>query len=376
VEEIRLNIFGIIGLFGTVQGLILSLIFLFNKNYKRKSNQYLSIQLLTFSILNMLGVIYEGGFFNTYPALNYIPTCWYSLIAPTLFFFTNYLTNPKFKPSIKHYLLFLPFAIDLLLQFTGNLYFGLLMKNTQLTSLHLHHSLYNIFESIAVVMTTIVLIFSLKKLSSYEQSLYQQYAEINDKSLKWLKSSLACGLAVVVIWSVSTILEFFPSLSFPILERLLWGGLSFMIYWIGYGMLIRRELFLNEQSVIINHSVETEAGLSEKAEEHFQNLLILMEEKQLYKNPDISMTALSKEIGLSKGYLSQIINVKEAKNFFDFINSYRVDAVIKLFKDPKFSHYSILGITIEAGFKSKSTFNAVFKKTTGLTPSQYRKQDK
>ncbi|MEL6256529.1 MAG: helix-turn-helix domain-containing protein [Bacteroidota bacterium] len=76
---------------------------------------------------------------------------------------------------------------------------------------------------------------------------------------------------------------------------------------------------------------------------------------------------------LSNGYLSQIINQKEGKNFFDFINGYRVEEVKRNLADPNFDHFSILGIGLEAGFKSKSTFNAVFKKMTGHTPTAYKK---
>ena len=77
---------------------------------------------------------------------------------------------------------------------------------------------------------------------------------------------------------------------------------------------------------------------------------------------------------LSKGYLSQIINQKEGKNFFDFINHYRVEDVKEKLNDDAYSHFSILGVALEAGFKSKSTFNAVFKKMTGMTPSQFKRK--
>ena len=85
------------------------------------------------------------------------------------------------------------------------------------------------------------------------------------------------------------------------------------------------------------------------------------------------MTLLAAKMKLSNGYLSQIINQKEGKNFFDFINGYRVEEVKRNLANPNFDHFSILGIGLEAGFKSKSTFNAVFKKMTGHTPTAYKR---
>ena len=99
-----------------------------------------------------------------------------------------------------------------------------------------------------------------------------------------------------------------------------------------------------------------------------------MEEEHLYRDATLDMEMLSGRLELSKGYVSQIINQKEGKNFFEFINHYRVNDVKSKIGNTKFKHLSLLGIALEAGFSSKSTFNAAFKKITGLTPSAFQKQ--
>ena len=73
------------------------------------------------------------------------------------------------------------------------------------------------------------------------------------------------------------------------------------------------------------------------------------------------------------GHTHRPINEQLGKNFYDFINAYRVEAFKAKLQDPKFAAYSILGVALESGFKSKSSFNAIFKKVTGMTPSQYKK---
>ena len=82
---------------------------------------------------------------------------------------------------------------------------------------------------------------------------------------------------------------------------------------------------------------------------------------------------LSDQLQISSGYLSKIIKEKEDKNFFEYINHFRVEAVKSMLKDEKFSNYTIMAIAMECGFKSKSTFNSVFKKITRQTPSAFKR---
>jgi AraC-like DNA-binding protein len=69
--------------------------------------------------------------------------------------------------------------------------------------------------------------------------------------------------------------------------------------------------------------------------------------------------------------LSAAINQAYGKNFNDFVNTYRVEAVKKMLNDESVQHLSLLGIAYECGFNSKSTFNRAFKKATGVAPSAY-----
>ena len=82
---------------------------------------------------------------------------------------------------------------------------------------------------------------------------------------------------------------------------------------------------------------------------------------------------MAKDLSLSRSLLSQLINEGIGDNFYNFINKYRVEQVKKFMIDPTMKNYNMLGIALEAGFKSKSTFNLIFKRFTGLTPTEYIK---
>ena len=106
---------------------------------------------------------------------------------------------------------------------------------------------------------------------------------------------------------------------------------------------------------------------------HLQRLEVLMQEQHLYRDPELSRDTIAQKLGISSGYLSQQLS-KDGTRFSDYINTYRIEEVKQLLVDPAFQQYSLLAIGYEAGFNSKSTFYAAFKKATGVSPSTFREK--
>lgn len=99
-----------------------------------------------------------------------------------------------------------------------------------------------------------------------------------------------------------------------------------------------------------------------------------MEEKMLYKNMNLTLKDLAKEINVYPHYLTQTLNTVMGHNFYDFVNYYRVEeAKCQLLKLEN-ENLTILAIGYESGFNSKSSFNRIFKMKTGMSPSAYKKQ--
>ena len=92
-----------------------------------------------------------------------------------------------------------------------------------------------------------------------------------------------------------------------------------------------------------------------------------------YLNPDLSLKDLAEGMGLPPYQISQLINESLQTNFYDLINQYRISTFKERVINPKYSHMSILGIALDCGFNSKSGFYKVFKKQTGMSPSEYKK---
>lgn len=128
-----------------------------------------------------------------------------------------------------------------------------------------------------------------------------------------------------------------------------------------------------EETVKEEHvKYETSRLSDETLREYLKMLLKYMDEKKPYLNQNLSLKILADELSIYSHHLSQLLSICLDKNFNNFINEYRVEDVKQMFMDPDYDDDSILSIAFQSGFNSKAAFNAVFKKSTGTTPRQYR----
>jgi AraC-like DNA-binding protein len=97
-----------------------------------------------------------------------------------------------------------------------------------------------------------------------------------------------------------------------------------------------------------------------------------MQEHQTYLDNQLTLTRLAQIVGISTHHLSEVLNQCDGKNFYQFVNEYRINYICEKMKHD--NEIKILDLAMSAGFSSRSTFNAVFKQFVNLTPSQYRKQ--
>ena len=112
----------------------------------------------------------------------------------------------------------------------------------------------------------------------------------------------------------------------------------------------------------------------EQLEKFSKRLKSKIEQDKVFIENELSLGELSKKINIQPYQLSELISRIYGESFFDFINRYRIEEIKSRLEDPESDSYSLLGIAMDCGFNSKSSFNTAFKKFTGQTPSEYRKQ--
>jgi len=98
-----------------------------------------------------------------------------------------------------------------------------------------------------------------------------------------------------------------------------------------------------------------------------------MRTQQPYLNPFLTVQELAEKVQIPAKDLSVLINSYMDKHFFDFVNEYRIEKAMEILKDPLQKDLTVLKILYQVGFNSKSSFNTSFKKYTGKTPTDFRK---
>jgi AraC-like DNA-binding protein len=209
-------------------------------------------------------------------------------------------------------------------------------------------------------------------LHTYNLEIRQQYSNIDDISLRWLN---VAAFGFVGIWVIRLGSNFAMAFSQKGLANLI-GMISnypslLLIGWmvvLGLSHATRPGKRLPEAG----HG----AGNGRRAADPLQveKLEELMSRVRVYQDPELDLDGLADSMGLSPRSLSALINGHHRQNFYDFVNGYRIEAAKELLSDPLQQGKSIQRVFEEAGFNSKSTFNTLFKRATGLTPSAYRRQ--
>lgn len=201
-----------------------------------------------------------------------------------------------------------------------------------------------------------------------------------DINLDWLgKLIVIFGVVWTVLILVAAIHHVFHLFSMVFCTNGLFLALSAFIILIGYFGLNQKEIFVSHtaketENLVATNRVKYAASRleGEELQKCFQDIEIYMKSERPYLDPDLTLPKLAEGLNVSTHHLSQVINEMHGRNFFDFINQFRVEEVKKKIQDEKFHNFSLLGIAYESGFNSKSAFNRVFKKMTGKTPSQFR----
>jgi AraC-like DNA-binding protein len=150
-----------------------------------------------------------------------------------------------------------------------------------------------------------------------------------------------------------------------------YAAMLFLVYALGFYGLGQKSIYLPVAAEDIPVKYKSSVLSAHKKKEIKERILHYFENEKPYLNPDLNMDMLSSALSVPKHQLTEVLNTVIGKNFFKFVNSYRIEAVKKMLADGK-NKYSIEAIGYECGFSSKSSFFTVFKNFTGQTPTEYR----
>lgn len=336
-----------------------------------------------FSIDLAMAAFIGSGMFVNYPWLIGFDYPITMLYGPLLYLYTETLVRDGHHFNRRELTHFIPFVA--LLLFTIPLF---LMPYEEKIALVGEHGGIdygpNFITHIKVVFNLSYIPVILLQLRRYQTKAKDAYSTIEQRNLDWLQGFI---YAFLILALVSVVIHFLSSMagSQDKYADYMLLAVTIFVYSIGYMGLRQAEFFArHEVQVETNSTQESEveitdsyskSGLSEeRGTELMEQLERLMEDKKPFTNNELSLRDLSEMMGITPHNLTEIINRFAGKNFYDFVNSYRVEEVKQRLQQPESTNLTMLALGMDAGFNSKSSFNSVFKKHTGMTPSEFKKQ--
>jgi AraC-like DNA-binding protein len=362
------SILNILLFIGGAQGLLLSAALFSVRRGNRTANRILATLLLFFSfvILSHAG----GHYRHDHPSSDthrWMIHALFLIVAPLLFFYSKALTKYDFRFRMMDSLHLTPSF--------GAIIIVLLIRNIPPSK----EFSTNVDEILLGSITVQMLLYLGRMfilLRDHTKNIQNTYSSLERINLRWLRFFV---VSQAVIWPTAFLIDLHSHGSREI--GYVWLLVSIFMCIIGYFGIRQPEIFsgeLQEAKLAVQNGkkkYEKSALSPEQADAILQRLLTLMQSSKPYAIPTLTLPALSKQMNVSPHHLSQIINERLNRNFFEFINHYRVREAKRLLKDPGNQHLTLAAIGFEAGFNSVSSFNSIFKKVTSCTPSVYRSSD-
>jgi AraC-like DNA-binding protein len=231
------------------------------------------------------------------------------------------------------------------------------------------------FAGYAQIIAYIVL--ALRTVRQYRQALQERFSRTDALNLHWLTSTLRGFMLSLLFAFLYTSVQLTPFTGYyEIPLAVIIVALFYFINGMIFKALRQPEIFGGvDPAEVVSEAAKpakyaSSALTAPERESHLAGLRTWMDTTKPYLDPDLTIEALSVPVKV----LSQVINESLGQNFFDFVNTYRVEEAKKLLTDARNPKITVLEVMYQAGFNSKSSFNTAFKKIALTTPSAYKKR--
>ncbi|ROS19954.1 AraC-like DNA-binding protein [Chryseobacterium nakagawai] len=368
------------------QGIVLGFVILKSSLFNSNSNKYLAYLLFTISIKLLNHVFDIQKVLISYPLLRILDNIeWVFLIPAFMFLFIMNRIDHTGKSKQRNYLCFIPFAYSAVLNIINDL--------DHVAGIYTFSESGNTIIQILGLIQLFLAVTFIPFLPVYCYFMIRHLKDSQEK--KWILALLTMVSSVLLVWLITALagLLFDYDISSTMSALALFA--TFIIHWTAYVGIYKYKLaknrdavhnFLNQDSVIPSTDlqiVQNSTSIPQEYKEsitadnlYFQKLELLCKDQHIYTDSTLNREKVAEKLGISAGYVSQIVNTITGDNFAHYINQYRVEAVKQMISDSEYENYTLLTMGLEAGFTSKTTFYKAFKKVTGQTPNEYKNTSK
>ncbi|MEQ3656005.1 MAG: helix-turn-helix domain-containing protein [Dokdonia sp.] len=314
--------------------------------------------------------------------LFFVPFQQLFLLGPVIYFYSLSLLDQSFRLKKRDYIHFLPALVYLLYTLIVFVVDKLILDSFYFYADGRDKDLSFWYQMSGLISMLFYLYLSLKKYFLYKNLAFQEVSFAENVLFKWIRNFLIAFSVILVL----RVLFFISNPEWGQFGSKFWYYMCFslLFYYIalsGYFNTIKVpfELDLSLLGTINKVPLNTSTPPQPKAQDHISvdyqtykaQILKLMKTEQLYKNPSLTLTDIATELDTNRNVISKVINLEFKMNFNDFINSLRLEEVIHKYKEGQQKTNTLLGIALECGFNSKSTFNRAFKKQFRQTPREF-----
>lgn len=296
-------------------------------------------------------------------------------LAPLLYLFVQALCYRDFRLRWSSLIHAAPAAAFTLFAFTANAiaYSGIRVGPVRFDEFVVNHY-WDIFWTCNLLQILVYIIAIGFEVIRYRRQLADSFSSVRRFNLQWLIALLlvlALHWTFVVFRSVVSLLD----LGWTDVTALV-DLFSITIFLVFTTILVIKAMVHTQLFPGIAESRKPADSPLSQAELHnlSHQLAHIMQSEEPHLRPELCIDDLATALSIPVWQLSRVINSVHRQNFFNFVNSRRVQVAQDLLSNPANNQKTILHILHASGFNSKSTFNDAFKRHAGMTPSQYRKQ--
>ena len=302
------------------------------------------------------------------------------LIGPLLFLYIKSIFQNKKELIIKkNYTHFLPVGLYFVLVSIPFLLSILNRKEifNYLKSINKYHN------EISIAMMLYLLIYtfwSYRIFNKYRKAIKLHFSTIQKSNFKWIKLMLVGILLISCFDLITGIYEIYIQPSGFQTKYITVTLIIILLIYLSYFGIKQTTILLPDFLVnTISESKQKQLNnrLSSFKKNELSNLKASLESSmkvdKMHLDENLTLNKLATKLSISDKHLSAFLNQHLNITFYDYVNSYRITSVIDKLKSKEYKNITLLGIAYESGFKSKTSFNRIFKKETGLSPSAYIK---
>ena len=358
-------------------GILFSMILLrkgiINQNKKSKWLSFLLFLGALYIAPYMLG--YAGWYSRqiTREILFFIPFMQVLVIGPVLYFYIKSLLFSNFEFTKKDLLHFLPGILYLIYSLVVFITDKFIVNEFYFYADGRDKDLKTWYQLLGLLSISVYLILSLKSYLQYKKTIFETLSFADTVVFQWIQNFLISFLLLIFL----RILFFIVNPQWAEFGNQFWYYFCFSLVFFyialnGYALDIKTSFF-NFENIEESNEVVDEKTSTSTIDINFwkEKIEKIINEKQLYNNPKLTLVDVANQLETNPKTISTTINSGFHKNFNDFINDYRIEAVKEKIKHGEHTKSTLLGIALDCGFNSKATFNRAFKKSTSLSPKEY-----